>query len=378
MDNINVVFTGRIREGFEASDVREKFASQFQVPSEALDKIFDGDEFTLNRNLDQPTADKLCAVLRHVGMVVRIEQPELDFSVDMSAFIDDDDSDDAPDEEHDDFSADEADLANVPEEHDSSDPIDDIDAVDDDDALLGLAESAEELTASLDSELELVPLDDDVVDVPLEGRAEYQIDESAESDSGADETALEDAVDELLDDALDEGELSLEPLAELDELEVDADPEPQVAALSGELNDAASDEADNFIDDLDLDAELGGLSLEPVDEASAAAEAGLEIESIEPLPEATEAVAVGLTADADQPDENADLITCANCGHQQPMAEECSNCGAKLAPVEADSLIDRLDAADLDEGSPWKAVIITLAVLAAIGAGIVWALNRFA
>jgi len=361
MDNIDVIFTGRVRDGFEVADVRDTFARQFKVPGTALDKIFDGDEFTLNRNLDQATADKLCAVLRHFGMIVRAEQPEHDFGVDLSAFVDQDSTIDSDIDEGLEPETvapmTESPTADAP----ASEPVS-ADSVED------LISFDEDMSADLDVDMELVPLANATESTtPAEGRAEYEIDDDfAEPDIGpsesvaaeademvveaaaidsdlglepleeldalddvnTDEQQLEDTVDQVLDDALESGELSLEPL----DVDIDQSPEAEIAEATALVSDLSDSDGIDFLDDLDLDTELDDLD-----------------ESAEPAMQIAESLA------ADTVDADLEAVDAA------------------VVEQDAEPIMGTLSkTSELDQGSHWRPIVMTLVVLAIIGAALYW------
>ncbi len=325
MDDIKVIFSGRILDGFDAATVRESFSRQFKIAGPALDRIFDEDAFTLRDNLDLPTAEKMVRVLGLLGMDTRIEQPAADPEpLDMSAFVDDD-----------------FDTTTEGPSVSASAQETLVDEVVADDSLE--LEAADEILAAepaleLDGDIDLAAVDaaladDSVATADPEPAAELIFD---------DPLALDDDVELPVTDQTPAAEADLEPATDLsvdESVVLDDDPAlPEFEETPAAAPDAEPATELNFDDPLSLDIE--DTSAEVSDPAVDQALEFVDEDPAQPEPAAEEAAAENDAPTVAAPDWELEPMTADAAPEEEQPAEMAA---AAEADTEVDNVLDEID-----------------------------------
>ncbi len=73
-DNFNVVFSGRILDGFNAGDVHKNFAKVFHIELGQVERYFSGNSITLKKNTDHKTAYKFKSVMAAFGAAAELQR----------------------------------------------------------------------------------------------------------------------------------------------------------------------------------------------------------------------------------------------------------------------------------------------------------------
>ena len=74
----DVIFSGKVRDGFAAAEVKANFSRLFKIPAEKVESIFRSPRTVLKSGVDRETADKYQAVLAKTGAIVTVEPQRQD------------------------------------------------------------------------------------------------------------------------------------------------------------------------------------------------------------------------------------------------------------------------------------------------------------
>ena len=70
----HVVFTGKIVEGHNIDDVKNKVSLLFRIGEEKIERLFSGEPILLRKNVDHKTALRYQSVFQKAGAICKITE----------------------------------------------------------------------------------------------------------------------------------------------------------------------------------------------------------------------------------------------------------------------------------------------------------------